>query len=580
MAHDRVISMEAFILDQLPVEPDIICDAWLDAHFKYPHPDNPLTRGLFPVAGPSHPPACSSTSPSATSISPESATAFLTPPKRPRLFPDAAADISGVLDDSNISRSSGGPCLWRFAPGGLIDLPSGAVTSAAGGVNPSHGSVSEFAPCAPPDAVERTTPATATVNQTIAGCINDTTGGSVGGPAEEVPDGSWDSSVRSIFSTNIFSTSDGDNITMPPPRNKRKAKSLSPTKGSKASSDTREKRKRLSHFHPPGSFGIPDLANHEPEDASLIPEEVIEILAVTFSVGYFEMACFPMTPEIEDLLAKSFRHETIPPHARLAVSTDAARDARELVEYAIDIHRACLQNSRRDEDEAAWYPLVRSLLSVEPPPPKSSASLSLITRPPRHTFSRSNTQDLFLAIDATTKSTTSDLAPNVTIKLDALLAFNPEHSTCAPVIAAAATASIPLNAFTDPTIRESIVVLGVEVKSAGGVGGEMEAEYQVGVWGMKTLNLTRSLGATTGKCNLALSVSVCGHIWSLHVTYWRGAGLVTHGPLCIGATDSLYGTMKIVAFVRRFKEWARDELWPDWEELLSRTLVAKTAEDA
>lgn len=88
---------------------------------------------------------------------------------------------------------------------------------------------------------------------------------------------------------------------------------------------------------------------------------------------------------------------------------------------------------------------------------------------------------------------------------------------------------------------------------------------------MKTLNLMRALRggvAAVGKCEYAVGLSVCAHVWSYHVSYWRGEAIVTHGPVCIGATDSLYGTMKVVAFVRRFKEWARDELLPEWIELV------------
>ncbi|KAL0633283.1 hypothetical protein Q9L58_007836 [Maublancomyces gigas] len=332
---------------------------------------------------------------------------------------------------------------------------------------------------------------------------------------------------------------------MPPPPHyaKRKAGSRSPTKGStgKASSDTREKRRRLTQFDPPGAFGNPDVANTDPEDASLMPKPIIELLRVTFSVGYFETACFPMTAEIEDILAATFPHESVPPHAQFRVPdtpSDNTR-ARDLVRYVIDIHHGCLQNSSKGEDKQPGIPC-----------------FSFTT----------NKHDLFLTIDATTKNTLPDLAPAVTIKLDALLAFNPEHPLCAPVVSSGAR----VNAFSDTIIRDNIVVLGVEVKSAA--ASSMEAEYQIGVWGMKTLNLMRWLSGgvpAPGKCEVAVGLSVCAHVWSFHVSYWRGGTIVTYGPVCVGATDSLYGTMKIVAFVRRFKEWARDVMLREWLELVA-----------
>lgn len=145
-----------------------------------------------------------------------------------------------------------------------------------------------------------------------------------------------------------------------------------------------------------------------------------------------------------------------------------------------------------------------------------------------------------------------------------------------------------MNAFNDPSIDDNVVILGVAVKPASrgrGGGGDIEAEYQVGVWGMKTLSLTRDLKAFSSQpmvdssCDLALSVSVCGHVWNLHVTYWRSdAELVTHGPVAVGATDTLYGTMKIIKFVQRFKEWAQDEAWGDWRKLLEEAVVASTGD--
>lgn len=369
-----------------------------------------------------------------------------------------------------------------------------------------------------------------------------------------------DSSARSSYAASLTY------IAMPPPK-KRKSSSLSPSKASSTYSDTRRKRQALYLSQPAGSFGIPDLADHEPEDAVLIPADVIAVLS-RFSTGNFEIACVPRTAKIDALLRRSFPHERIPAHARLEITDEGPGPvhALELVNFAIETHRACLRNSRVGEDEAAWYPLVRSLLSIEPPAADSPCAFA---RPPRHASPyRWTVNDLFITIDATTKSTAADLAPQpVAVKVDALVAFNGEHGTCKPTVRRALAAAVKVNAFADTLLAGTVVALAVEVKATGGAGGEMEAEYQLGVWGMKTLNLMKRL-APGGPLGHVLSVSVCGHVWSLHVTYWRGGEIVTHGPVSVGATDTLYGTLKVVAFVKAFKEWARDEVWAQWKALV------------
>lgn len=104
----------------------------------------------------------------------------------------------------------------------------------------------------------------------------------------------------------------------------------------------------------------------------------------------------------------------------------------------------------------------------------------------------------------------------------------------------------------------------------------MEAEYQIGVWGMKTLHLAREL---TGegeeeKCAFVMGVSVCAHVWSMHVTYRRGDGvMVTHGPVVVGSTDSVYGTCKIIKWVCEFKEWAREVMWGEWKDVVEKAVV-------
>lgn len=67
-------------------------------------------------------------------------------------------------------------------------------------------------------------------------------------------------------------------------------------------------------------------------------------------------------------------------------------------------------------------------------------------------------------------------------------------------------------------------------------------------------------------CDLAVSLTVYGHVWSVYVTYWNSEGsIVTQGPVLVGSTDTVYGTLKIVRFVVVLKEWARSKVLEDWK---------------
>lgn len=345
---------------------------------------------------------------------------------------------------------------------------------------------------------------------------------------------------------------------------KRKAKTResSPSKGGGSVSDTRHKRVALEMAEPSGFLGTPDPTKHRPTEISM-PENVKRLLQ-RFSPAVLEVGCMPQTPEIDALLEHSFSHEFLLGHNRLAVPNSTAPTAVALVKAAILIHRTSLYNSRNGEDEAAWYPVVRRLLSAQydgsiPALPPIDAPL--------------DEDDFFQTIDATTKPTTSALPPSVNIKLDCLIVFNGRHD---PSVHRALRNNIRLNAFADATLERKIVALGVEVKAPSG-GGQIDAEYQLAVWGMKTLHLTKQLAVNwdpRSACNVAVGISVCGHVWSMHITYWRGDGaLVTHGPVCIGVTDTLYGTMKILKWVCLFKVWAEEEAWADWKSLLDGLIV-------
>lgn len=544
---ERARQVRSFIRDQVPIEPDRICHAWLEAHFSDPSPFNPLRHGMLPAFQSPYSPSASST----LSHAPYDPIIRVTPPKPPRQFPDPAMHVpNNYRFDTPMAQRPHGLVVFTGTQGQDATGPEGPV---GGGHAPMcHNEMAEEGP----SGGQSSSHLAATSSPPGTGATSN----------DDDDPNSFDSSIRTRFTDGL--ALDQPSIPMQPPRMKRKAKSVSPSKDSKASkpsSDTREKRLRLIDFEPPGRFGIPEVAPNDLEDSSTMPGVIIQLLAVTFSIGHLEKGCFPITPEIEQILKTHFPYESIAPAARYVVPStpEATGHALELFKFVMDIHRACVQNSSKGQDEAAWNALVRGLLSVSAPD-RSHPTNSMIPRPPASSF-WSSRHDLFLTIDATTKATSMDIPPAVTVKLDALLAFNPSHPLCAKI----ADTKVRVNAFNDTIIHDAIVVLGVEVKS--GVAGVMEAEYQVGVWGMKTLNLIRSHhGAPEpGKCEFALGISVCAHVWSMHLTYWRGRGIVTHGPVIIGGTDTLYGTMKIVAFVARFKEWARDVLLPDWIEMVA-----------
>lgn len=352
-------------------------------------------------------------------------------------------------------------------------------------------------------------------------------------------------------------------------KRKAKARENSPSKCGSTQSDTDHKRAALSASEPRLFFGIPNPMKRRPTDVA-IPSHVVALLR-RFSTSTMEVCCVPQTHEIDEFLQEYFHHEVFEPHTRLEVPEMDRQKALELLEFAVAIHRQCLYNSLVGEDEAGWQQPVRRLLSVELP----LNSYSSIPIPPDPDTAPDDEEDDLQTIDASMKITTTAFPPAVNIKLDALIVYNTWPH---PLIRHATEGGLSLNVFSDPTLKRKVVMLGVAVNATGSNGGELDAEYQVAVWGMKTLHLTRELARSWSLekekwCNVAVSISVCGHAWNMHVTYWRGDGaMVTHGPVPVGSTASLYGTFKIIKWVNLFKKWARGELIVDWLAMLGRAL--------
>lgn len=372
--------------------------------------------------------------------------------------------------------------------------------------------------------------------------------------------------------------------------NKRGADALSSSSPSKvtttvAPSELRAKRQFLERLIPSCTFGPPQLAEdsnydtdeeqdnygyYNPDSMSLsmplpLPPHVLEIIRA-LSPSNFEVGCIPLVPGTSTFLETCVPYEVFHSHSFLAVPSqrDHSR-ALALLHFAVSVHRTCTYNCANALDEAAWYPCVQNLLSVTP-------GASSIPYPPPSHLSPPSASSLFLTIDATTKLTRKDILPDhPNVKLDVLVVFNHKHKSCAPTIALATANNYRVNALADNSIDRAIVALGVEVKPTGGGGGLLAAEYQLGVFGIKTLEVSRLLAVAAGDpipraCDVALSLSVCGHVWSLHVTYWVSPGnTATHGPVLVGSTDTLLGTMKVVMFVAAVKRWARESALPEWK---------------
>ncbi|KAL0630770.1 hypothetical protein Q9L58_010385 [Maublancomyces gigas] len=538
------------------IDRDIICSAWLNAHFSQPNELNPLLHGL---AGHSPSPLPPRIHRDSSPHSPSSSTVESCPLAVEHGLPPLLSAFSPHSTHSFFDRASvrglGG--TWTGSNDHPVNSGGGNRGLDCGGLGFSHSVHASLSNQASP---------------------SDTRDKDDTGEQAYDNDDDDDSAATAILVSNTVQNQFANSVRTIPlsePSKKRKAganshASQTKSETSVATDNYRKKRLQLALCDPSGRFGIPDPdPDPDPTDDRedvFLPPHLIAFLA-HFSPGKIERACVPQSPEIDAILAKTYPHEAIEPYNRLDVTGEAAIavGGLNLFNFIIRIHRACLKNSRVAEDESAWYPVVAELLSVDPPRPTETVS---IASPP--SASGVSKKDLFTTVNATTKTTVTSLHPAGTnVKLDYLICFNSDHRTIRSTAERTWAAQIPLNAFNDTVIRNTIVVVGVEVKAAQ--TGILDAEYQLGVWGMKTLDRMRCFsGVLAGRTQLAIGVSVCAHVWSFHVTYWRnGKEMVTHGPVVVGHTDTVYGTCKVVAFVARLKAWARDELWGEWEALLA-----------
>lgn len=322
--------------------------------------------------------------------------------------------------------------------------------------------------------------------------------------------------------------------------------------------DTRHKRLVLTFAEHAGLLGTADpTKTNEPA----MPQYVQQLLR-RFSAAHLELACVPRTTEIDTFLATFFAHEYLQTHNRHNVKAPT-QTALVLVQAAALVHRTALYNSRQAEDASAWYPIVQRLLSAR----YDEKFLPML---PSAETPQDEEGDFMQTVYATGKTVTALLQPAVDVKLDVLVVFNGLRN---PIVCKALGNQIWINVFSDGTLAGKIVALACVVAPS-----QAEAEYRLGVFGMKTLALTWQLRRDHSvnlrdkwrtATDVAVGISVCGHVWSLHVTYVSEEGvMVTHGPVFIGSTDTLVGTLKIAKWVCRFRMWAESDAWEAWRALL------------
>lgn len=327
--------------------------------------------------------------------------------------------------------------------------------------------------------------------------------------------------------------------------------------------DTRHKRLVLTFVKQAGLLGTPDPTKMSNPD---IPQYIQELLR-RFSAAHLELACVPRTTEVDTFLATFFAHEYLQTHNRHNIKAPT-HAALALVQDAALIHRTALYNSRQAEDASAWYPIVHRLLSAR----YDGKFLPMLPSPDIPLDEEDN---FIQTVYATGKTVTALLQPVVDVKLDVLVVFNGLRS---PTVHEALEKQIWTNVFSDGALAGKIVALACVITAS-----QAHAEYQLGVFGMKTLSLTRQLAQERPPdtseewrtaTDVAVGISVCGHVWSLHITYFSGDKvMVTHGPVFVGSTDTLVGTLKIAKWVCRFRMWAEADAWEAWRTLLKNTMA-------
>ncbi|KAL0632887.1 hypothetical protein Q9L58_008229 [Maublancomyces gigas] len=313
-----------------------------------------------------------------------------------------------------------------------------------------------------------------------------------------------------------------------------------------ASTDIRAKRRAMQRLSPPLSYVFAHT-NY--------PPQFIALFIARFDIARIESGCIPWTPAVEALLIAHNPLAYYPPHARNKdISTADEPLALALATWAISVYTLIISCT---EDKASWSAPVRQLLSVMPPTQRSSIPSPAVP-----------CDQMLTKVDVTTKLTCGTvLLDYPTVKVDALVAFNPTHPELQSITRAVDRHGVIVNALGDAGIGGHVVLLGVEIIGPTDDAAPATAEYELGVWGAKTLEVARQLGINCPSdwCDVAVGLTVCGHTWSAYVVFWEWdevgeRSVVVYGPLEVASTVNLYGVFKLVAWMAQVNVWALEVL--------------------
>jgi len=276
--------------------------------------------------------------------------------------------------------------------------------------------------------------------------------------------------------------------------------------------------------------------------------------------------------------------EFFPPHVFSSTDTDV-ENAKALLTHVFSINTSALEIFSHNEDESAWYPLVRSILYGPSPaiPAASNQIADLITY---FTPKTTSIIPLVKVCEAQTKLLDQALLPTLNGrkigngKVDFVVQLNPDHSLLKDVLklrksklGSGASDIEFYSVLGDVSVAESPTVVLVEVKGISGEYGE--GGYQVGLAGLALLNRMVTLAESAGgasdidlnKMPPVPAVVVLGHMWYLHWMFFVEAGsdvgapaveweVVQMDPIYMGSTGSVAEVFRLCNVVDKLKEWA------------------------
>lgn len=316
-------------------------------------------------------------------------------------------------------------------------------------------------------------------------------------------------------------------------------------------SDIRAKRRAMQRLSPPLSFAFGPL-NY--------PPQLVAAFLTRFDMVRIEYGCIPWTPAVEALLKAHNPLAYYPPHARNSNIPEAEEPrALTLAAWVLGVYVLIVGCTERAHDGATWAAPVRQLLCLVPPTEGSCVPIPPPAVP---------CDQLLTTIDATTKLTRKTILPDYpTVKVDALLAFNPNHQALHSITRAVSRHGVVVNALSDSAIDDHIVLVGVVINGPSGDAAPATAEYQFAVWGAKSLDVARQLGiaGVSDWCDVAIGLAVCGHLWSAYVVFWEvdedgERTLVVYGPVEVASSANVYGVFKLVAWMAEINVWAVEVL--------------------